>query len=134
MENPCSLRVRADEMGLSEPLKDERCFRVVGELCADVFHPSSPFGSEKIEPETVLIGVSFRHQFCPKHNPLRGVHDTLKDGVLNPLSMIFAQPGHTSQPAASSVVSGAYVVADKDHHGCFSSPIVKRYYLQKNAG
>ena len=39
-----------------ERLKDERCFRVIGNLRANVFDPSSPFGSEKIEPETVRSG------------------------------------------------------------------------------
>jgi hypothetical protein len=60
-ENLCSLRVRANELGLPKLLKDERCFGVVGELCANVFYTSSPFGSKKIEPEAVLNGVGFRH-------------------------------------------------------------------------
>lgn len=108
-----------------ERLKDERCFRVVGDLRANVFDTSPPFGSKKIEPETVLVRIGFRLETGSKHNPLRRVHHTLEDGVLHPLSMIFAQPGHPAQSASSCVVAGAYVVADKNHHGYLSPPIVK---------
>jgi hypothetical protein len=99
-------------LDLSKRLKDERRFRVVGDLGAYVFYSSSPFGSEKIEPEAVLSGIGFRHKTGSKHNPLRGVHYALEDGVLHPLSVIFAQPGHAAQSASSGVVAGAYVVAN----------------------
>ena len=99
------------DLGLPR-LEDEGCFRVIGELCADVFYTSSPFGSEKIKPEAVLSRIGLRHETGSQYNPLRGVHDALEDGVLHSLSMIFAQPGYAAQSASSRVVAGAYVVAN----------------------
>src|ERR1017187_2771940 len=101
---------------LPKRLKNERPLRVIGKLRAHVLDAPFPFGSEKIEPEAVLSWIGFRHQARPKHHPLRGVHDTLEDGVLYPLPTIFAQPSYAAQSAASGVVAGAYVVADKNHH------------------
>jgi hypothetical protein len=76
-----------------------------------VFYTSSPFCSEKIKPEAVLSRIGLRHETGSQNDPLRRVHDTLEDGVLYPLSMIFAQPSHATQSALSSVIAGAYVVA-----------------------
>jgi hypothetical protein len=67
-----------------------------------VFYTSSPFGSEKIEPETVLSGVSFRHQTGSEHNPLRRIYDTLEDGVLHPLSKSFPRIPLSAQEQTSA--------------------------------
>jgi len=126
------VRLRSARINLSlwPQLKNEGGFRIVGELGSDVFHASSPLVSEKIEAEAVLTGVGFRHKACPEHDPLRGVHDALEDGVLHPLPVIFAKPGHAAQSASSRVVACAYVVADKDHH----APITSRKRVDRRPG
>jgi hypothetical protein len=101
-------------------LKDERCFRVVREFRTDVLNASSPFGPKKIEPETILNGIGFRQETGSQQHPLSRVYNALEDRVLYPLSMIFAQPGHAAQPAASSIIAGTYVIANKNHHDCSS--------------
>jgi hypothetical protein len=106
--------------------KDERGFRVVGRFCSYVLDTPPPFGSKEIEPEAILLGIGLRQEASTKRNPLGWVNHALKDRVLNPLTMIFAQSGHAAQAASSRAISGAHVVAHKHQH----NPI----YLQKNAG
>jgi hypothetical protein len=55
-ENVCSLGVRAWKAAAfyATGSENERCFRIVGEFCADVFDSPPPFASEKIKPKAVL--------------------------------------------------------------------------------
>ena len=127
--NPCSLEVRVRN-GLSllaERLENEWPFRIVSNFCADVLDPPLPFRSEKVETETVLRGIGFRHKTRPKDHPLGCIHDAFKNRILHPLAVIFAQSGHSAQSATTGFIASAHIVTDKDHHDVLG-------YLQKNAG
>jgi hypothetical protein len=89
--NSRSLGVRARKKPLSgRASQNKRTLGIVSDLGSNVLDPPLPFVSEKVEAQTVLCRMGFRDKTGPKHNPLRGVHDTLEYGILHPLSMIFA--------------------------------------------
>ncbi len=131
--NSCSLRVRAafcssraagdnnvQPSGMPPGLENQRRLRVIGGLCSEMFHTSSPLSAEKVEPQAILVGVGLCYEPSPKCHPLSRIYDAFKYGILHPLTMTFADLGDASQPPPPSLVTGTYVITYKDHHGCSS--------------
>ena len=96
---------------------DHRAFGIIGCFRAEMFYSSFPFCTQKVKAETVVVQVCLGQQLGSQHRPLRWIDETLEDGILNPLSSVFAHVRYTAQPTLSIVISCAYIVTDENHHG-----------------
>ena len=75
-----------------------------------------PLAAEEIEAQAVLCGVEHGEKCGAKGYPLRCIHQALKDRVLHPLPLIFAQSCHTPQTLPAAIIACTDVVAYENKH------------------
>jgi hypothetical protein len=81
-----------------------------------VFYAPFPVIAQEIEPQAIFRWVRLGDKSSTKGDPLRSIHDTLKNRVLHSLTTVLAEARYSSQPSSPSFISGAYVIADKNEH------------------
>jgi len=80
---------------------------------------SLPVSAQVIEAEAVLRQVGDFEQPGLEERPLSGIGFHLENGVLHPLSHVFAGLGHLPQPFGAVGRRGRNVIRDEHIHGLF---------------
>jgi len=81
-----------------------------------MLRPALPIRTEKVESETVYFRVDLIDKLMADGGPLRGIDFTLKDGKLNPLTVIFTYLGNPAQPALTLAFHGGDIITDYNQH------------------
>jgi hypothetical protein len=81
-----------------------------------VFNPTLPIPSEKVKPQTILLGINLINQALPQLSPLGRVHQALEDGLLDTLAKVaaFLRNMPESFPALGSF--RIHVIGDNHKH------------------
>jgi len=103
-------------VGAAKLLNQQRTFRVITRPRANMLHPLFPVLTEKIEPETVLIGIDLFDQKIPKPGPFCRVNQALENRFLNPLTIILADLGHPPQAPLTGQCFVSYIVCYQNKH------------------
>src|SRR3990172_10091157 len=119
-EKSCPQGVRAGFSNNQQP------FLIHTLLCANMLNTALPVRPQKVEAQTVLLGLDFINQLLPQSRPLRRIDNTLKNGVLHPLAVVLARLGHPVQTARAARINCRNIVADEHKHNEISSLPDKR--------
>ena len=60
-----------------------------------MLNPAPPVRPEIIETQTIYFLIDFINESLLQDGPLSWVHNTFKNGILNPLTSVFTGFGHT---------------------------------------
>jgi len=77
-----------------------------------MLRPPLPIRTEKVESEAVYFRVDLIYKLMADSGPLRGINFTLKDGKLNPLTVIFTYLGNPAQPAPAFAFDCGNIITD----------------------
>jgi hypothetical protein len=72
---------------------DQGAFGIVGRFGPDVFNASLPVLAEEIEAKAISCGFNFVDELLSQSDPLGGIDQALKDGVLHSLATVEADFG-----------------------------------------
>ena len=77
-------------IALRAPLKNHRCFRIIGVLCADMFYLSLIILPEMIKPQTVFFRIDGLFELMPEFRELCCVEAAFENRILHSLSVTHA--------------------------------------------
>lgn len=81
-----------------------------------MFHSASPFAPEKVKAQTVGVRIDHLQKPGPHLYPTGWINVALKDGILHPLAIVFADTGDAAQPFGTTFGGYSDVICYENQH------------------
>ena len=111
-------------------LHNQHTLNLIALLCTEVLDFGLVFISQIIETKTILLLIYQPQKRVLQLAALRGIDNTFKNRILNPLTIISTCFRDFSQPLSSRGIGGTYIIGDQDQHTTASLPQKRRILVQ----